>query len=1524
MAKKKITYTDKIRNNGATAQGRLSAEDANHIKDVVNSNSEYLHDHNNKQLLDKINQDLSTDSDVLFQRVEAEEIQADNGIINETLKAGAVRTSDISSERFVSGFSGEGYRISKDSNGDYSATFDNLTVRKEMNVYQLTINEIRATNGSVWVSDASEAYEVIASNNEYICKIDSDGGAIATPFRTNDIVRCQKFNGQNVKYYTAIVTKTTNDSFTLRVIEGGSIPEEKDQIVRVGNTSDKNRQGALYLTSSDSGAPFLDVIDGVTSASLAGKTKVRLGKLDGIVDSDLGALSGYGIYAQNGYFKGKFIVQAGSNVFTKNEANTAINTAKNEVISTSATDATTKANEAVNTANQFANDAIKAINVGGRNRYSKTTPVERGNANLTFQRPHADAPNGFHIIGVNGAQSTSNFKLNNVVTENGDWTISGYVRQSQNANLSFQIDANTLGTNGVNVPSSNQWTYFTVTVKVDNYSTTNNYVTFKNFAWAFYYFKDIKIEKGNKATDWTPAPEDVDDALQVVRTETTTRFEVLETEINSKVSESNFNSLNQRVGTAETTITQQANQIEQRATKTEFTTLNNNVNGIAGRVTTAEGSITTQAGQINLRATKTELSTAVTNASTDATNKANTAQSNARTYTDSQIKIVDDKIVLKSDRSVTDGLNSRLQSAEAKITPDQINLAVSGQVDNKISNISIGGRNMVKNSSFIKGGNNWSINGGTIYYQNNENRAHLVLASNGQGIYQMNSGVIAGRTYTFSFETMATFQMGTSFRVGFNSGAVGTASKYVNIPTSSSVWNKLAVTVVATNNNDPIIFYNNAGARNEFYIRNIQMEEGNHATAWSPAPEDIDAEITALSTSINLTNQAITLKADKSVTDSLGTRLSGAEAKITPDQINLTVSGQVDNKISNISIGGKNLLIFGIPWYQGNIGVGTDTGGQYIRNPNFIDVRNTKQLTYTIYGNETIYTADIVEYRIIDNVSSESFIRRQNLSGLSTYVSRIIDLHPQTQCVRLVFYRGDGVTPDYAKLGLKVKLEAGNKATDYSPAPEDVDSQITSLQTSISLTNNAINLRATKVELNTSVNGAISTASNDATNKANTAQSNARTYTDSQISVVNNAISLKSDRSVTDALGTRLSSAEAKITPAEINLTVKSQTQNLIESQAKGRNLLLFSLPWYQGNIFGGSDNGSDYIRNPNWIDVTGFRNLTITRYLDTTAIYTLDLVEYRTADASGASYIRRTNVPGGTNQSSTTIELHSQTNFVRIVFYRGGGVSPSYAAIGRKLKVEAGTTATAYSPAPEDLPSREEVQAGISITPNTVNVFGKAIKLNGMVTADSIDVANLTVRHLRTSTDQDRTTLNEGNDGMLKVRHPNGTVGIEMGLINGSPSMIFYNSQGAKLWEAGQQGIIYVDSTPETSTPVNLFLLQSTSNLNQGDARNVLQGSSNSSGGQPKTPVGTIRYLYNAGNNATSSQNKQYEGYHVGTGATSAWIPNGWYCIGNQFMMKEINAGQNEYSVIVMRIWGGKITETVTINNIIIMTSIS
>lgn len=61
----------------------------------------------------------------------------------------------VGSFTFSSGFAGSGWRIYKNvTSGNVVATFDELVVRKKMRVYELEVQKISATNGSLWVSDS--------------------------------------------------------------------------------------------------------------------------------------------------------------------------------------------------------------------------------------------------------------------------------------------------------------------------------------------------------------------------------------------------------------------------------------------------------------------------------------------------------------------------------------------------------------------------------------------------------------------------------------------------------------------------------------------------------------------------------------------------------------------------------------------------------------------------------------------------------------------------------------------------------------------------------------------------------------------------------------------------------------------------------------------------------------------------------------------------------------------------------------------------------------------------------------------------------------------------------------------------------------------------------------------------------------------------------------------------------------------------------------------------------------------------
>lgn len=241
------------------------------------------------------------------------------------------------------------------------------------------------------------------TENSYVVDFDDDEIPV---FKPGDIVRCQKWDNQNIKYYDAIVlapiglhsfaiqlAKSVFDKYTevsydekgniSEIVEkyndnlydrtdwtpsdddldyeGEPVQEEEikkklatveigDSLVQVGNIKpDSGRQNAIYLTSSDDQAPYINILSDlnrpdysvlykipkydeegnpITKKDEKGNfveyefeytktTKVRIGNLGGIIDYTFPADKqprGYGLYGQNVYLTGNFYLNNGKSV----------------------------------------------------------------------------------------------------------------------------------------------------------------------------------------------------------------------------------------------------------------------------------------------------------------------------------------------------------------------------------------------------------------------------------------------------------------------------------------------------------------------------------------------------------------------------------------------------------------------------------------------------------------------------------------------------------------------------------------------------------------------------------------------------------------------------------------------------------------------------------------------------------------------------------------------------------------------------------------------------------------------------------------------------------------------------------------------------------------------------------------------------------------------------------------------------------------------------------------------------------
>ncbi|WP_270336572.1 hypothetical protein [Streptococcus infantarius] len=142
-----------------------------------------------------------------------------------------------------------------------------------------------------------------------------------------------------------------------------------------------------------------------------------------------------------------------------------------------------------------------------------------------------------------------------------------------------------------------------------------------------------------------------------------------------------------------------------------------------------------------------------------------------------------------------------------------------------------------------------------------------------------------------------------------------------------------------------------------------------------------------------------------------------------------------------------------------------------------------------------------------------------------------------------------------------VKIEVGSIPSDYSPAPEDTESDINAVSSQIKQTADGMTLLATKTELNTAksdLQSGISTATSKADNAQATANSNAQTISThtTQISALNTGLQAKVSKSDFDSLSGRVTTAENNITATANELNSKiTSVEGKIPKNVGGANL---------------------------------------------------------------------------------------------------------------------------------------------------------------------------------------------------------------------------------------------------------------------------------------------------------------------------------------------------------------------------------
>ena len=380
---------------------------------------------------------------------------------------------------------------------------------------------------------------------------------------------------------------------------------------------------------------------------------------------------------------------------------------------------------AVTSSKEYTNNAINNIQIGGRNLFRNTKNGGNWYANnwgtgkYTVSKEEGISENvgGIPLDKVTvflktqagtgdikmGTASDSNISYTEL--ENKNVTISFYAKCQENIKASMVIaiqnkyNANISSKAWTITELSDNWVKYQYTFPIDKTTNRNGCLIFFTIPDSFLnkkiYICLLKGEISNKASDWSPAPEDSENALTEYKKEVTAQFSVLEGEISSKVSSTEMTTIKQEIiNTAASDATKKANDAKTSA------------------ISTASADATSKANKAK--------QDAISTAATDATNKANQAKNDAITTAgqnadkkyatittvssmQTSITQLSNSLSLKAEKSevtaVQNNLNqtnnnlsaltTRVSKAEVALEPDNIWIGISSKVTTtgKLNNI---------------------------------------------------------------------------------------------------------------------------------------------------------------------------------------------------------------------------------------------------------------------------------------------------------------------------------------------------------------------------------------------------------------------------------------------------------------------------------------------------------------------------------------------------------------------------------------------------------------------------------------------------------------------------------------------------------------------------------------------------------------------------------------------------------------------------------------------------------------------
>lgn len=406
-------------------------------------------------------------------------------------------------------------------------------------------------------------------------------------------------------------------------------------------------------------------------------------------------------------------------------------------------------------------------------------------------------------------------------------------------------------------------------------------------------------------------------SIGTLSNDTSVQFAKINNALISVASKQDVDKVSQRVSNAETVLTQQAGQISAKASKED-------VNAVSGRLNKAESSLTVQAGQISQKANKQDVDTLtgrVNRAETSITQQADMIASKANKQeldnvnnrvinAESRITQQANEISQRVKTSDFNNATQRLATAESSITQlgNKITTEIS-RVDSKIPT-DFGSRNLILNSADFENVHTYTGSGNNIAITTSDSTYIIKSTGNASkfwGGISWNMAipeVKAGETFSLLVPVYidSRTDMSDGAIVTIKNNRTNTIAFEYKIPTSvKDEWFDVALNFTLTRDVDlseyPFGIY--VVRNGHLKIKPPMLVRGaliplQHTVA----PEDTEAEINTVKTTITQTEQGVSqLSQKQSETDS---RITNAETTVNQlvDEVSSKVSKTDFDKLS--------------------------------------------------------------------------------------------------------------------------------------------------------------------------------------------------------------------------------------------------------------------------------------------------------------------------------------------------------------------------------------------------------------------------------------------------------------------------------------------------------------------------------------------------------------------------------------------------------------------------------------------------